>query len=122
MISHFQFCPYSQYEFFICSIFHAIKRYGNVPFDEVSGERLIGEIPISVDGGGHFEGISSREDRRLKYSTGIDERMPRQGVDVDGVPEVRLQELVDRVECTELPVRRYRERFDHCVGVQPAFF
>lgn len=94
-------------------------RVCNIPFEKVLREGLISEIPIRIDQGGHFHGVSAGEDGGLEYSTSVDESVAGQSVYVDRVAEVWLEELVDRMESAQLSVRRDREWLDHGVGVQP---
>ena len=51
---------------------------------------MVGENPVLIDNGGHFHGVSRREDRPLEDSAGVDEDLPSQGVDVHRVPEMRV--------------------------------
>ena len=91
----------------------------SLPFDEVNGQSMVGENPVLVNRGRHFHGVLSGENSCLKNPAGVYQNLPRKRVDVHRVSEMRMQKLVNRVEYTQLPVRRYHKRLDRRVSVQP---
>lgn len=92
----------------------------NVPSNEIGGEALLVEPPvIAVGGGAHLHTVPSRGEARLDDAVAVDEDLACDGIDLQGVPHVRLQKLVDRVHRAQLPMRSDNEWFYTRMGLQP---
>ena len=94
---------------------------GGVPSDEIGGEALLVEAPeLPVGEGAHLHAVAAGGEAGLDDAVAVDEDLPRQRVDLERVPHVRLEQLEDGVHRAQLPVRRDDERLHARVRPQPA--
>jgi hypothetical protein len=114
----------------VCERIHVISYLVLVlPLDEIVGKSKLREVPGFVRLGGHLHVVLAGEVGDLVYATEdaavlplvtrADDDLACDGVDVERLPEVRLEEPVDWVQHAQLPVRRDHDRLHGCVRVEP---
>lgn len=94
--------------------------FSDLPFKKISWKRLLSEIPVLVKDRRHFHCVLSWKDRYLKHSTSIDEDLTCQGIYIQSITEVRMQELMYWVEDAQSSICRDNKWLNCCMGVQPA--